>query len=90
MKCYHAPVIRTQISMTDGQAEALRRLAAVRRRSQAALLRDALDELLRDDAVARRVAMAREVIGAFRSGTRDTADEHDQVLATSFDAPPPP
>jgi hypothetical protein len=79
-------VIRTQISMTDGQADALRRLAAVRRRSQAALLRDALDELLRDDILARRATMARDVIGAFRSGTHDTAEAHDQALAASFDA----
>ena len=81
-------MIRTQISMTEEQAEALRRLAAVRRRSQAALLRDALDELLEQDALARRVAMARDVVGAFRSGTRDTAEEHDQVLAASFDSSP--
>ena len=81
-------MIRTQISMTEEQAEALRRLAAVRRRSQAALLRDALDELLEQDALARRVAMARDVVGAFRSGTRDTADEHDRVLGTSFDSSP--
>ena len=78
-------VIRTQISMTGDQAEALRRLAAVRRRSQAALLRDALDELLRDDTLARRVGHAREVIGAFRSGTSDTAEEHDRALTAAFD-----
>jgi hypothetical protein len=78
-------VIRTQISMTSEQADALRRLAAVRRRSQAALLRDALDELLREDLVARRAARARAVIGAFRSGLHDTADAHDEVLASSLD-----
>jgi len=76
-------VIRTQISMTGDQAEALRRLAAVRRRSQAALLRDALDELLRDDTLARRIEHAREVIGAFRSGTSDTAEEHDRALTAA-------
>jgi Ribbon-helix-helix protein, copG family len=78
-------VIRTQISMTAGQADALRRLATVRRRSQAALLRDALDELLRDDTLARRAGHARDVIGAFGSGTSDTADEHDRALTAAFD-----
>lgn len=77
-------MIRTQISMTDEQAEALRRLAAARQRSQAALLRDALDALVRSDDVARRIARARRGFGAFRSGTADTSERHDEVLAEAF------
>lgn len=79
------PMIRTQISMTEEQADALRRLAGVRRRSQAALLRDALDNLMHDDEMARRLARARRTFGAFRSGAGDTAEEHDRYLAASFD-----
>jgi len=70
--------------MTEQQAEALRRLAAVRQRSQAALLRDALDALVQDDEVARRAARARRAFGAFRSGTGDTSERHDEVLAEAY------
>jgi hypothetical protein len=77
-------MIRTQISMTDEQAKGLRRLAAIRRRSQAALLRDALDALLEDDQRSRRLAAARAAIGAFRSGTSDTSERHDEALAEAF------
>lgn len=74
-------MIRTQISMTEEQAAALRRLANVRRRSQAALLRDALDALLAGDATRRRTDRARRAIGAFHSGTADTSDHHDAAFA---------
>ena len=77
-------MIRTQISMTPDQADALRRLAALRRRSQAALLRDALDGLLGDEERSRRIARARRVIGAFRSGSADTSVEHDAALDDAF------
>jgi Ribbon-helix-helix protein, copG family len=77
-------MIRTQISMTSDQAEALRRLAALRRRSQAALLRDALDGLLGDEDRTRRIARARRAIGGFRSGRADTSREHDAVLDDAF------
>ena len=70
--------------MTAEQAEALRRLAAVRRRSQAALLRDALDALVETDEIGRRVARARAAVGAFRSGTTETAERHDEVLASAL------
>lgn len=77
-------MIRTQISMTEEQAQALRRLAALRQRSQAALLREALDDLLGDDERTRGVERAREVIGAFRSGSTDTSEHHDEALDDAF------
>ncbi len=79
------PVIRTQISMTEDQAEGLRRLATLRRRSQAALLRDALDALLHDEDLGRRLARARQGFGAFRSGADNLAEDHDRVFAESID-----
>jgi hypothetical protein len=85
-RCHHDEVMRTSISMTDDQMLALRRLAAVRRRSQASLLRDAIDRLLRDDTLTRRAAIARDVIGAFRSGTRDASEQHDQIVVRHTDA----
>ena len=70
--------------MTAAQAEGLRRLAAARRRSQAALLRDALDSLLDTDERARRVARARRPVGAFASGHRTTSEHHDEALDRAF------
>ncbi len=66
--------------MTEEQAEGLRRLAALRNRSQAALLRDALDDLLEDDRRARRVERATAAFGTFRSGHHDTSERHDDAL----------
>lgn len=82
--CYHDGLIRTQISMTEAQADALRRLAALRKRSQAALLRDALDTLLDADVRAARAERARSAIGGFRSGSRDTSEHHDDALDDAF------
>jgi hypothetical protein len=48
------------------------------------LLRDALDALLEDDQRSRRLAAARAAIGAFRSGTSDTSERHDEALAEAF------
>lgn len=78
-------MIRTQISMTEEQAEGLRRLAALRQKSQAALLREALDQLLADEVRERRVAAAMAVIGKYRTPDGvtpmgNTAEEHDAAL----------
>jgi len=75
---------RTQISMTEAQAEALRRLSNVRDRSQAALLRDALDSLLEADTRAARAEHARSVLGSFRSGHATTSERHDDALDEAF------
>jgi hypothetical protein len=72
--------------MTERQAEGLRRLAALRERSQAALLREALDQLLDSEELTRRVARARAVTGAFSSGRHDTATDHDEALDDAFSA----
>jgi hypothetical protein len=77
-------MIRTQISMTDEQADGLRRLAELRRRSQAALMRDALDTLMTDGDRSRRIARARLAAGAFHSGSREISVEHDEAVADAF------
>ena len=70
--------------MTAEQAEALRRLAAVRQRSQAALMRDALDALTADVELTRRIERARRAVGAFRSGTTHTSADHDAALVEAY------
>ena len=79
-------MIRTQISMTEAQAEGLRRLAALRHRSQASLLRDALDQLLASEAIAGQIARARAAVGQHGSGDPDGAEHHDAALADAFSA----
>lgn len=77
-------MVRTQISMTEEQAEALRRLAAIRRRSQAALMREALDQYLAsahdDDRYERSLA----AIGAFHGGGGNVAVDHDAELDAAY------
>jgi len=77
-------VIRTQISMTEDQAEGLRRLSALRQKSQSALLREALDRLLADEERERRVAAARAAVGRFTDdtgdGRSDVSEDHDAAL----------
>lgn len=70
--------------MTAEQAEALRRLAAVRQRSQAALMRDAIDALTADVELTRRIERARRAVGAFRSGTTQTSVDHDAALVEAY------
>lgn len=84
-------MIRTQISMTEDQAEALRRLSNLRKVSQAALLRDALDEILGDDIRQRRIERARAACGAFRSDSGTSGPgaggrAHDALLDDAFSA----
>ena len=70
--------------MTEEQAEGLRRLAALRQKSQSALLRDALDQLLADELRQRRIELARDVIGKYSShdvdDRTDVAEHHDDAL----------
>jgi hypothetical protein len=69
--------------MTEEQAERLRRLSAIRNRSQAALMREALDGLGSDD-LDRRVERARGVLGAYSSGGTSTSEHHDDALAEAY------
>jgi hypothetical protein len=77
-------MIRTQISMTGAQADALRRVATTRRISQAAVLRDALDVVVANEERTRRIDRARRSLGSFSSGFADTSAEHDAALDDAF------
>jgi hypothetical protein len=77
-------MIRTQISMTEEQADALRRVAATRRISQAAVLRDALDLVVASEERTRRIDRAGRALGSFSSGFADTSAEHDAALDDAF------
>ncbi len=79
-------MVRTQISLTSEQAERLRAEASDRGVSQAALVRDALDEYLARRSLAARVEQARSALGAYRSGCRNLAEDHDAHLVDAFSA----
>lgn len=77
-------MIRTQVSITEEQAERLRALAVARNVSQAFLVRQALDALLAQDDFSRRLRRARRPIGVYRSGHSTTAVRHDEALDDAF------
>jgi hypothetical protein len=76
-------MIRTQISLTEHQMRRLRRVAQERKSSIAAVIRDAVDQIVPDEEQDRidRQRRAFRLAGAFASGSRDTAERHDDVLA---------
>lgn len=80
-------MVRTQIQLTDAQASALKRRAAERGVSMAALIRDAIDRVLADDGdFERRKARALAAVGAHRDrdGANDVSVEHDHFLDDAY------
>jgi hypothetical protein len=81
-------MVRTQIQLTEEQAEAVKRLAAQEGRSMADFIRASVDrQLLRSvgvtEAERRRRALA--AVGRFRAGASDIAEDHDAALDQAFD-----
>jgi len=72
-------MIRTQIQLTDEQAEQLKRLAAERGTSMAEVIRQALEDHVWRSESARRARSERaaSVIGRYRSGRSDISAHHD-------------
>jgi hypothetical protein len=77
-------VIRTQISLTAGQMEALRRVAAERGVSIAAVIREAVDEVIDGGDWPERRRRALAAAGRFSSGRSDVSVGHDEYLAEAF------
>jgi Arc/MetJ-type ribon-helix-helix transcriptional regulator len=81
-------VIRTQIQLTEHQAETLRRLAHERRVSMAALVREAVDRMIdTDDDREERWRRALSVVGKYRDkeGATDLGVNHDKYLADAYE-----
>ena len=81
-------MVRTQIQLTDGQARALKTLAASEGRSMADLIRDGVDNILRARGTVDRDAVkARSLaaLGRFKSASRDLGSKHDDHLAEAFE-----
>jgi hypothetical protein len=78
-------VIRTQIQITEEQAQKLKALAARQHLSMAELIRRGVDKLLEhsiDPDEQRRKAIA--AAGRFRSGQGDVSTRHDDHLAEAY------
>jgi hypothetical protein len=82
-------MVRTQIQITEKQAEEVKRIARARRVSAAEIIREALDNLIRSGtgvsvAAEDRCARALNAVGRFRSGKRDISRKHDKYLTEAF------
>jgi hypothetical protein len=77
-------MIRMQISLSEEQAERLRRAAEIRRISMAALVRESIDRAVAADAALGTRGRALAAVGRYRSGGADTSRSHDAVLAETF------
>lgn len=71
---------RVQLQLTDEQHSRLQQRAADAGRPVAALVRDALDAWMAAPEADSRLARALAVVGGFRSGLGDLAEEHDRYL----------
>ena len=71
------------MQLTDEQAKALRRVAAIRGVSMAAVIRELLDDGLVSVERA-KVERALGSLGRFRSGVSHVSGEHDQELEDAY------
>jgi len=73
-------MVRTQIQLTERQAKQLKRLAARRQVSVAALVREAVDLLIEDPIEDVRWRRALAAVGRFRSAGGTATEDHDRSL----------
>ncbi len=81
-------MVRTQIQLTEAQAEQLQRLAKERQVSMATIIRESLDVTLAGEitiSTKERRERAKSIAGAFRSGLPDVGKEHDKYLDKAFE-----
>jgi hypothetical protein len=80
-------MIRTQIQLTESQAEALRKLSNAKHVSVAELIRRSVDNLIKSSAITDTDEMksrAIAAVGRFHSGKTDISASHDKYLAEDF------
>lgn len=77
-------MVRTQIQLTDEQAQAVKRLAASKGVSMAEIIRQGLDRILTERSDSKTRKQALEIAGRFRSGFKDVSREHDAHLAEDY------
>jgi hypothetical protein len=80
-------MVRTQIQLTEAQAAGLRRVAARRGVSLAAVIRDAVDRALEQENRAALWERAFEVVGKYRDreGATDVSERHDDYVVEAYE-----
>ncbi len=76
-------MIRTQVQLTEDQVKALKEIALRKKVSMAGLIREAVDEYLREEhglSYEEKKRRAIRAIGSFKSGKRDISINHDKYL----------
>ena len=85
-------MVRTQIQLTEAQAQALRILAAQQRKSLAELIRQSVDLFLSSaqssDDMREKRRRAKLISGKFHSGLPDLGKNHDYYLAEAISHDP--
>ena len=81
-------MVRTQIQLTDEQAQRLRELSATNRESVAALIRKAVDQFIISGNPDRPALyrQAGSVVGKYRSDSGDISIHHDRYLEEAYDS----
>ena len=80
-------MIRAQIQLTEDQARILKALAAKRKSSVAELIRQSVDNLIRETSevdMAERRQRAIAAAGRFHSGRTDISTHHDDYLTEAY------
>jgi metal-responsive CopG/Arc/MetJ family transcriptional regulator len=80
-------MIRTQIQLTEEQAQSLKELAGQENVSMAELIRQAVDYWLQSVKPVSRSEQRRraiEIVGQFRSGQADISERHDEYLVEAY------
>ena len=79
-------MVRTQIQLTEEQAQKLRALSASRREPVAALIRKAVDQFLVSGTPDRSnlYRQAESVVGKYKSDMDDISMHHDRYLEEAF------
>lgn len=80
-------MIRTQIQLTEEQADGLKKIASEKRLSIAKLIRQAIDSLLKTSSTAdveEKKQRALAAAGTFRSGVSRLSTRHDEHLAEAY------
>ena len=79
-------MVRTQIQLTEEQAQRLREVSAISRESAAALIRKAVDQIIVSGNPDRSALyrQAEPVVGKFRADADDISLQHDRYLEEAY------
>jgi len=80
-------MVRTQIQLTEEQAQKIKKIAASRGVPMAEVIRDAVEGVIRSGAGGgseERRERALKIVGKFRSGKKDISRRHDAYLTEAW------